>query len=197
MGFARSDCNVAANYNKDRAGRGRCGFRSRSAGRALAVKAKVGAASSRGPAALRNPHPFLKARYRGQQRGRPELEESDCDRTIAVDLKGCFFVTQRGARRWGRARSNARKTRRATTRAHGKSNAARPRGPTSRRGAYRCVPRECRRRFRHRTDHLGGWRTVCKTLLALRVDFRADDAARIQRWLGRPAKPPTADSTAS
>ncbi|MSV30872.1 MAG: SDR family oxidoreductase, partial [Bryobacterales bacterium] len=112
--FARCGCNVAVNYNTDRAGAEAVVSEVEALGAsAFAVQANVGAASD-----VDRLFSELRARFSkldilvnnaGVQTWKPllELEESEWDRTIATNLKGCFLLTQRGAR-WMRETGGGR-----------------------------------------------------------------------------------------
>ncbi len=103
--FARCGSSVAVNYNTDRAGAEAVVAEVESLGaRAFAVQANVGVASDVdrlfSDVRARFPRLDILVNNAGVQTWKPllDLEESEWDRTIATNLKGCFLVTQRSAR---------------------------------------------------------------------------------------------------
>jgi NAD(P)-dependent dehydrogenase (short-subunit alcohol dehydrogenase family) len=112
--LARCGCDVAINYHSDAEGAAATVAEIRGMGRnAFAVRANVGVASEVdrmfAEAVERFPRLDVLVNNAGVQTWKPllELEESEWDRTIQTNLKGCFLCTQRAARRmlgqhWGR-----------------------------------------------------------------------------------------------
>ncbi len=103
--LARSGCDVAINYHSDRDGAEATAAEIAALGRTgWAVQADVGCAPdvTRMFAAVRERFPRLDilVNNAGTQVWKPllELEESEWDRVIATNLKGCFLCTQQAAR---------------------------------------------------------------------------------------------------
>jgi NAD(P)-dependent dehydrogenase (short-subunit alcohol dehydrogenase family) len=104
--LARCGCDVAVNYHSDAEGAAATVAEIGGMGRqAFAVKANVGVASEvdRMFAEVSEWFPRLDilVNNAGVQTWKPllDLEESEWDRTIQTNLKGCFLCTQRAARR--------------------------------------------------------------------------------------------------
>src|SRR3954471_3488477 len=104
--LARSGCDVAVNYHSDRQGAETTAAEIGEIGRiAFPVQADVGTAADVdrmfGEVAARFPKLDILVNNAGTQVWKPllELEESEWDRVIATNLKGCFLCTQRAARR--------------------------------------------------------------------------------------------------
>ncbi|MBZ5724110.1 MAG: SDR family oxidoreductase [Acidobacteriia bacterium] len=104
--LARAGADVAVNYRSDRAGAEATAAAISALGRkSFAVAADVGgsAAVDRmfGELGERFPRLDILVNNAGTQVWKPllELEESEWDRVIATNLKGCFLCTQRAARR--------------------------------------------------------------------------------------------------
>ncbi|HUJ20734.1 MAG TPA: 3-oxoacyl-ACP reductase family protein [Bryobacteraceae bacterium] len=103
--LARAGSNVIVNYNTDAAGAEATVAEIRATGReAVAVQADVGVARDVanlfGRALERFSRLDILVNNAGVQTWKPllDLEESEWDRTIATNLKGCFLCTQRAAR---------------------------------------------------------------------------------------------------
>src|SRR5579883_1266479 len=103
--LARSGCDVAVNYNSDRAGAEATAAEIESIGRtAFLVQADVGTAADVDrmfrELLERFPRLDILVNNAGTQVWKPllELEESEWDRVIDTNLKGCFLCTQRAAR---------------------------------------------------------------------------------------------------
>ncbi len=110
--LARAGADVAVNYRSDRAGAEATAAAISALGRtAFAVEADVGdsAAVDRmfGEIGQRFPRLDILVNNAGTQVWKPllELAESEWDRVIATNLKGCFLCTQRAARRMKQAGS--------------------------------------------------------------------------------------------
>lgn len=104
--LARRGCNVAVNYHSDRAGAEATAAEIAAMGRAaLPVQANVGdsGAAARMFAEVQERFGRLDilVNNAGTQVWKPllELEESEWDRVIDTNLKGCFLCTQQAARR--------------------------------------------------------------------------------------------------
>jgi NAD(P)-dependent dehydrogenase (short-subunit alcohol dehydrogenase family) len=104
--FARNGCEVAVNFHSDAAGADATVSEIVSAGgRAFAVKGNVGISADVDAmfeaVMARFPKLDILVNNAGVQTWKPllDLEESEWDRTIATNLKGCFLCTQRAARR--------------------------------------------------------------------------------------------------
>jgi NAD(P)-dependent dehydrogenase (short-subunit alcohol dehydrogenase family) len=104
--LARNGCEVAVNFHSDAAGADATVSEIVGAGgRAFSVKGNVGASSDVDAmftaVAARFPKLDILVNNAGVQTWKPllDLEESEWDRTIATNLKGCFLCTQRAARR--------------------------------------------------------------------------------------------------
>src|ERR1700730_13261732 len=112
--LARCGCDVAVNYHSDLEGAEATVSEIRAMGRnAFAVKPTVGVASEVDRLFAEVFERFTRldilVNNAGVQTWKPllDLEESEWDRTIQTNLKGCFLCTQRAARRmrdnrWGR-----------------------------------------------------------------------------------------------
>jgi NAD(P)-dependent dehydrogenase (short-subunit alcohol dehydrogenase family) len=112
--LARCGCDVAVNYHSDPDGAEVTVSEIRALGRnAFAVKADVGVSSEAdalfAEVFARFARLDILVNNAGVQTWKPllDLEESEWDRTIRTNLKGCFLCTQRAARRmrdhrWGR-----------------------------------------------------------------------------------------------
>lgn len=103
--LARCGCDVAVNYNSDRAGAEATVAEIASLGRgAFAVQADVGKSADVdrmfAEIAARFPRLDILVNNAGMQVWKPllDLEEAEWDRVIATNLKGCFLCTQRAAR---------------------------------------------------------------------------------------------------
>ncbi len=103
--LGRCGCDVAVNYNSDAAGAEAAAAEIRCMGRhALTVPANVGVAADVDRMFAGVVEKFgrldILINNAGVQTWKPllELEEAEWDRTIAVNLKGCFLCTQRAAR---------------------------------------------------------------------------------------------------
>ncbi len=103
--LARAGANVAVNYHTDRAGAEATVAEIRGMGReAFAVQANVGVAADVdrmfGGLLEAIPRLDILVNNAGVQTWKPllDLTESEWDRTIATNLKGCFLCTQRAAR---------------------------------------------------------------------------------------------------
>jgi NAD(P)-dependent dehydrogenase (short-subunit alcohol dehydrogenase family) len=103
--LARRGCDVAVNYNSDRAGAEDTAAEIRALGReSFPVQANVGCAADvdrmMAEVLARFPRLQILVNNAGVQTWKPllELEEAEWDRTIATNLKGCFLCTQRAAR---------------------------------------------------------------------------------------------------
>jgi NAD(P)-dependent dehydrogenase (short-subunit alcohol dehydrogenase family) len=103
--LARAGCDVAVNYNSDRAGAQATAAEIAAMGRrAIVVQANVGLSADvdRMFAEVLAAFPRLDVLVNnaGVQTWKPllELEESEWDRVIATNLKGCFLCTQRAGR---------------------------------------------------------------------------------------------------
>ena len=103
--LARRGCDVAVNYHSDRAGAEATAEEIAADGRiAFAVGADVGAAADVdrmfGEVLGRCPRLDILVNNSGTQVWKPllDLEESEWDRVIDTNLKGCFLCTQRAAR---------------------------------------------------------------------------------------------------
>jgi NAD(P)-dependent dehydrogenase (short-subunit alcohol dehydrogenase family) len=110
--LARWGCDVAVNYHSDAEGASATVAEIRGMGRnAFAVTANVGVATEvdRMFAEVfeRFTHLDILVNNAGVQTWKPllDLEESEWDRTIQTNLKGCFLCTQRAARRMRDQRS--------------------------------------------------------------------------------------------
>ncbi len=112
--LARCGCDVAINYHSDPEGAEATVAEIRAMGRsAFAVRSNVGVASEVDQMFAEVFERFARldilVNNAGVQTWKPllDLEESEWDRTIQTNLKGCFLCTQRAARRmldhrWGR-----------------------------------------------------------------------------------------------
>lgn len=105
LDLARNGCNVAVNFHSDAAGGAQTVAEIVALGRAaFAVKANVGAAAEVDSMMAAVLAQFGKldilVNNAGVQTWKPllDLEESEWDRTIDTNLKGCFLCTQRAAR---------------------------------------------------------------------------------------------------
>jgi NAD(P)-dependent dehydrogenase (short-subunit alcohol dehydrogenase family) len=103
--LARNGCDVVVNYNSDGAGAEATAAEIRALGRqAVAVRADVGKAADTvrlfDEALAAFPRLDILINNAGTQVWKPllELEESEWDRVIDTNLKGCFLCTQRAAR---------------------------------------------------------------------------------------------------
>lgn len=103
--LARCGCDVAVNYNSDAAGAEATAAEIRCMGRqAMITGANVGLAADVDRMFAEVLEKFgrldILINNAGVQTWKPllELEEAEWDRTIAVNLKGCFLCTQRAAR---------------------------------------------------------------------------------------------------
>jgi NAD(P)-dependent dehydrogenase (short-subunit alcohol dehydrogenase family) len=103
--LARSGCDVAVNYNSDASGAAATVAEIRAMGRrALSVQANVGVSNDVDRMFQQVLHEFprlnILVNNAGVQTWKPllELQESEWDRTIDTNLKGCFLCTQRAAR---------------------------------------------------------------------------------------------------
>ena len=103
--LARCGCDVAVNYNSDAAGAEATAAEIRCMGRqAMITGANVGVAAEVDRMFAQVLEKFgrldILINNAGVQTWKPllELEEAEWDRTIAVNLKGCFLCTQRAAR---------------------------------------------------------------------------------------------------
>jgi NAD(P)-dependent dehydrogenase (short-subunit alcohol dehydrogenase family) len=103
--LARQGCDVAVNYNSDAAGAEATAAEIRCMGRqAVIAGANVGVAADVDRMFAQVLEKFgrldILVNNAGVQTWKPllELEEAEWDRTIAVNLKGCFLCTQRAAR---------------------------------------------------------------------------------------------------
>jgi NAD(P)-dependent dehydrogenase (short-subunit alcohol dehydrogenase family) len=103
--LARAGCDVAVNYNSDRAGAEATASEIAAIGRtAFAVAGDVGKAGDMdrmfGEVLERFPRLDVLVNNAGTQVWKPllELEENEWDRVIDTNLKGCFLCTQRAAR---------------------------------------------------------------------------------------------------
>jgi len=103
--LARCGCDVAVNYHSDRAGAEETVAAIRGLGRnAFAVKANVGVAREVdrmfAEALERFERLDILVNNAGVQTWKPllDLEESEWDRTMQTNLKGCFLCTQRAGR---------------------------------------------------------------------------------------------------
>lgn len=103
--LARSGCDVAVNYHSDRAGADTTAAEISALGRAaFTVQADVGDSGAVGrmfgEIFRRFPRLDILVNNAGTQVFKPllELTESDWDRVIATNLKGCFLCTQHAAR---------------------------------------------------------------------------------------------------
>ena len=103
--LARRGCGVAVNYNSDAAGAEATAEEVRALGRrAIAVQADVGLAGDVDrmfEEALRQfPRLDIVVNNAGMQTWKPllDLEETEWDRVIRTNLKGCFLCTQRAGR---------------------------------------------------------------------------------------------------
>ncbi len=106
LGLARSGCDVAVNFHSDREGADATVAEILSLGRtAFPVGANVGDArqvdAMFDAVAARFPRLDILVNNAGTQVFKPllDLEESEWDRVIDTNLKGCFLCTQRAARR--------------------------------------------------------------------------------------------------
>ena len=104
--LARCGCDVAINYHSDSEGAAATVSEIRGMGRnAFAVTANVGVADEVdrmfAEVIERFTHLDILVNNAGVQTWKPllDLEESEWDRTIQTNLKGCFLCTQRAARR--------------------------------------------------------------------------------------------------
>ena len=112
--LARGGCDVAVNYHSDAAGAAGAVAEIQAMGRvAFAVQANVGVATAVDAMFARILERFprldILVNNAGVQTWKPllDLEESEWDRTIQTNLKGCFLCTQRAGRlmrgqNWGR-----------------------------------------------------------------------------------------------
>src|ERR1022692_4271586 len=112
--LARCGCDVVVNYHSDAAGAAETVAEIRAMGReAFGVQANVGVASEVdamfAEILKRFPRLDILVNNAGVQTWKPllDLEESEWDRTIQTNLKGCFLCTQRAGRlmrgqNWGR-----------------------------------------------------------------------------------------------
>jgi NAD(P)-dependent dehydrogenase (short-subunit alcohol dehydrogenase family) len=103
--LARSGCDVAVNYHSDREGAEATAAEIAAMGRsAFPVQADVGTAADVdrmfGEVAARFPKLDILVNNAGTQVWKPllDLEESEWDRVMATNLKGCFLCTQRAGR---------------------------------------------------------------------------------------------------
>ncbi|MFN7994501.1 MAG: SDR family NAD(P)-dependent oxidoreductase [Bryobacteraceae bacterium] len=103
--LARSGCDIAVNYNSDRAGAEVTAAEARALGRrAVAVQADVGLAADvdRMFEQISEQFPRLNilVNNAGTQTWKAllDLEEAEWDRVIRTNLKGCFLCTQRAGR---------------------------------------------------------------------------------------------------
>ena len=103
--LARCGCDVAVNYHSDRAGAEDVAAEIAALGRAaFAVQADVGCAAEAdrlfAEVLGRFPRLDILVNNAGTQVWKPllELEESEWDRVVDTNLKGCFLCTQRAAR---------------------------------------------------------------------------------------------------
>jgi NAD(P)-dependent dehydrogenase (short-subunit alcohol dehydrogenase family) len=103
--LARSGCDVAVNYHSDRAGAEATVAEAAALGRtAFPVQADVGTAAGAdrlfADVLARFPRLDILVNNAGAQVWKPllELEESEWDRVVDTNLKGCFLCTQRAAR---------------------------------------------------------------------------------------------------
>jgi NAD(P)-dependent dehydrogenase (short-subunit alcohol dehydrogenase family) len=110
--LARCGCDVAVNYHSDSEGAAATVSEIRGMGRnAFAVTANVGVATEVDKMFVevseRFSHLDILVNNAGVQTWKPllDLEESEWDRTIQTNLKGCFLCTQRAARRMRDQRS--------------------------------------------------------------------------------------------
>jgi NAD(P)-dependent dehydrogenase (short-subunit alcohol dehydrogenase family) len=104
--LARAGCDVAVNYNSDRAGADATVAEIAAMGRrAFAVQADVASAAAVGrmfeEISRQFPRLDILVNNAGTQVWKPllELEEAEWDRVIDTNLKGCFLCTQYAARR--------------------------------------------------------------------------------------------------
>jgi NAD(P)-dependent dehydrogenase (short-subunit alcohol dehydrogenase family) len=104
--LARAGCDVAVNYNADRAGAETTAAEIAAMGRrAFAVQADVAGAAAVdrmfAEVAEQFPRLDILVNNAGTQVWKPllDLEEAEWDRVIDTNLKGCFLCTQRAARR--------------------------------------------------------------------------------------------------
>jgi NAD(P)-dependent dehydrogenase (short-subunit alcohol dehydrogenase family) len=104
--LARAGCNVAINYNSDRDGALAVAAEIAAMGRqAVPVQANVGAAAEVDRMFEEISAHFARldilVNNAGVQTWKPllDLEETEWDRVMATNLKGCFLCTQRAARR--------------------------------------------------------------------------------------------------
>jgi enoyl-[acyl-carrier-protein] reductase (NADH) len=198
--LARCGCDVAINYHSDADGAAATVAEIRAMGRnAFAVTANVGVATEVdrmfGEVFERFTLLDILVNNAGVQTWKPllDLEESEWDRTIQTNLKGCFLCTQRAARRMREHRSGrivnigsgcnkipfpnlvdytASKDEAGGRRLllHlGANHAARPRGAAAGHRARGSVPGERRRGVHHRSNHLGRWRALHSSDLAIPV----------------------------
>ena len=104
--LARQGCSVVVNYHSDEGGAAATVHEIQALGqKAVAVKAHVGIAAEVDAmfalAANEFPNLDILVNNAGVQTWKPllELEESDWDRVMSTNLKGCFLCTQRAARK--------------------------------------------------------------------------------------------------
>ncbi len=105
LGLARAGCDVAVNYNADRAGADATAAEITALGRrALVTQANVGVAAEVdrmfAEVAAWSPALDILVNNAGVQTWKAliDLEESEWDRVIDTNLKGCYLCTQRAAR---------------------------------------------------------------------------------------------------
>ncbi len=103
--LARAGCDIAINYNSDRAGAEATAAEIAALGRrAFPVQADIGSAAEAdrlfAEVLARFPRLHILVNNAGTQVWKPllDLEESEWDRVIDTNLKGCFLCTQRAAR---------------------------------------------------------------------------------------------------